>query len=618
MILTERQKKILRILIRCEGRASGKVLSETAGISLRTLSNEMRELKKMSLIDSDHIGYKIIDNDRSLQLLTNDETDLNQKILRHLLNAKDPQDIDELADEFYISTSSFRARLKEIAQLISLNDLTLQMKSNMVYVEGTELHKRLMIRKLIYADFPSNMMNIDHLSQYFHDMDISSLHNIVLSSVNASGYYIQDAYSSSLLLNIIIGLYRISQGIHTPEFAAFDKCSIDYRLACEVCQRYVNHFHKTVTEGDVAYITSLFCGQVVYSHRGLPISDHNLEFENKINAILTITFEKYMLDMDFSSYIHNISLHVFDLIKRSNSHNYVTTYIHNTMKQKCPFIYDVAVSFAKELENVFDIAIPDDEIGFLSVHIGFIIENSIENDPYIDILLVADQYQGIADSIYAKLMERHNGIIRVLIMEPAAMIPKQNIDFVISTIPLEIIGKQIINISPFFDVVERAQVDEAIARYLKEKKLRRNHVFLTSCFNPSLFFRDETITTKEEAIQFLGNKMIDFGIVHHDFIDSVMEREKLSPTCFFDAFAIPHALHMDARKTMISVLINEKGIQWDDTQIRLCLLIAIQSKDISEFSNVYNNVVYVLCDYERLNRLFQCQSSAEFVNILKQ
>ena len=70
--------------------------------------------------------------------------------------------------------------------------------------------------------------------------------------------------------------------------------------------------------------------------------------------------------------VHNLSLHIFDLIKRSNSNNFVSTQIHSTMKQKCPFIYDVAVSLAKQLEEAFHITIPDDEIGFLSVHIGFI------------------------------------------------------------------------------------------------------------------------------------------------------------------------------------------------------------------------------------------------------
>lgn len=617
--LSERQKKIIEILMKSNGKASGKMLSDIAHISLRTLTGEMKELKKMGLVASDNTGYSLINSNPSLSKITMEDQDNKQKILRRVLTENQAIDIDELADEFYISTSSMRKKLKEINAFVQSHDLLLVFHHNRVVIEGTELNKRLLIRKMIYADFPSSMMNLDNLADYFQDMDINSLYNIVLSSVEANGFYIQDAYSSSLSLNLIIGLYRISQGIHTPELDTPDIQSIEYKLALEVCNRYMKHFHKTVTDGDIAYITSLFCGQVVYSNRQCPYANHDQNFEMKVNAVLATTFEKYMLEVDYSNYVHNISLHIFDLIKRSNSNNYVSTHIHSTMKQKCPFVYDVAVSLAKQLEEEFHITIPDDEIGFLSVHIGFIIESSMDDHQYIDILLIANHYQGIAQHIQDKLMERHKDIIRIQVMDPAnSCIPKQNIDFVITTVPLEIIGKQIINISPFFDVVERAQVDEAIAKYLKEKKLRRNNVFLTSCFNPSLFFIDETITTKQDAITFLGQKMIDFGIVQHDFIASVFEREKLSPTCFFDAFAIPHALNMDAKKTMISVLINEKGITWDDTKIKLCLLIAIQKENIHEFSNVYNNTVYALCDYERLNRLCKCTSSAEFVNILKQ
>lgn len=617
--LTERQKKIIRILIKCNGKASGKLLSKTAGISLRTLLNDMKELKRLKLVEADNTGYKIIIDNQDLQLFTNEESDLKQKILNSLLNTNEALDVDELADDFFVSTSTLRNRLKEIDQSIGENDLSLTYKNNTVAIVGTELNKRLMIRKMIYADFPSNMMSIDNLSVYFHDMDINSLYHIVLSSVKANGYYIQEAYSSSLLLNIIIGLYRISQGIHTLDFDPPDTDSKEYKLAYEVCDRYARHFHKTVSEGDIASITSLFYGQISYTDQVHSTTNYDSIFENKINAILASTFEKYLLAMDYSAYLHNISLHIFDLIKRSQSKNYVTTHIHNTMKQKCPFVYDVAVNFAKQLENEFKIIITDDEIGFLSVHLGFIIENTMDTNQFIDILLVADHYHGIADHIYDTLIERHKDLIRITVMEPTSQaIPKQSVDFVISTVPLEIIGKQIIMISPIFNAIERAQVDEAIARYLQDKKTRRSHIFLTSCFTPSLFFRNELIQTKDEAIHFLSNKMIEFGIVQQDFTDSVFEREKLSPTCFYDAFAIPHALNMDAKKTMIAVLINEQGIQWDQSTIKLCLLIAIKKKDITEFSGVYNTIVHALCDYERLNSLYKCDSSAMFVSTLKQ
>ena len=110
----------------------------------------------MALVDSDNAGYKIIDDESSLQLMALEDTDLRQKILRRLLNANQAIDVDELADEFYVSTSSLRNKLKEINKLICENDLQLITAHNTVRIEGTELNKRLMIRKMIYADFPQS------------------------------------------------------------------------------------------------------------------------------------------------------------------------------------------------------------------------------------------------------------------------------------------------------------------------------------------------------------------------------------------------------------------------------------------------------------------------------
>ena len=70
---------------------------------------------------------------------------------------------------------------------------------------------------------------------------------------------------------------------------------------------------------------------------------------------------------------------------------------------------------------------------------------------YIDILLIANHYQGIAEHIENKLLERHKDILRLHVMDPGKQCRAKTKyrSFVISTVPLEIIGKQIINISAF-------------------------------------------------------------------------------------------------------------------------------------------------------------------------
>ena len=74
-------------------------------------------------------------------------------------------------------------------------------------------------------------------------------------------------------------------------------------------------------------------------------------------------------------------------------------------------------------------------------------------------------------------------------------------------------------------------------------------------FSLNLFFIRNDINDSSEAIRFLGNKLIDYGIVADGFIESVYSREELSPTSFYNSFAIPHSIENNAKKTILNEVI---------------------------------------------------------------
>ena len=44
------------------------------------------------------------------------------------------------------------------------------------------------------------------------------------------------------------------------------------------------------------------------------------------------------------------------------------------IKKNCPFIYDVSVNIAQKLNKKYNIHIADSEIGYISIHIGYLID----------------------------------------------------------------------------------------------------------------------------------------------------------------------------------------------------------------------------------------------------
>ena len=617
--LTVRQKNIIKILQESSENISGKIIADTLSVSLRTIQNDMNELKKLGIISANKTGYSLTGQSTNTTCI--EEDDRKSTILQYLLSSNKPLNIFDLAEKLYISESLLQLELAKIKNDLKIRNLTLTIKNNTISITGNEFNKRQLLKQIIYSKLPSNVINIENLSSYFKDMDVKKIHEIIDTSIEANGYHIHDSCSSSLLFNIIIALYRISKGMHMTELNNHltdkEKQTVEYRLACDVCNRFGLHYGIHIQQQDILYIANLFKGNIISSNKSINMVYSN-DFNNQISEILLTVLNQYMITVDVTQSIQNLALHVYELIKRAEHNSYVSNQIKTTIKENCPLIYDIAVSFAKSIETSFNIIIPDEEIGFLSVYIGFIIENAKEYTNKIQVLLYANNYQHIANNIENRLISKYKDQISIhVVNSDKDTLPDKNFDIIISTLHLEIIGRKVIMISPFLTKDDLNKIDEEINECLHKKELKRNNEFLMSCFNPKLFFIDNTINTKEKAISFLCSKMTEFGIVSDGFYESVIERERLSSTCFFNSFAIPHALIMNAKETMLAILINRKSIQWDDNNIKLVILIAVKKGGVSEFSKVYEHLAKVLCSPVYLSNLIQCNTYSEVLQAIK-
>jgi len=625
--LTSRQKEIIRILRNNPNQViSGQQLAYFLNVSLRTIQNEVAGIKNNNLVVSTKAGYHLTNYDVHAQIetnLANNDIESDKiKLLRTLLLAGEPLNIYDLAEDLLLSTSSLRNRIKDTEKMLYDSSLKMISRNNHVWIKGTELNKRRMIRDMIYRETSPSHMSLNNYSLYFEDIDIEHLRTMVVNSVHFNGYFIQDAYLSNLFLNIVICIYRAKQGIHVVpmEKNQFDNISDEYSIANEICRRCEEHWKITIADSDVEYIANLFYGQLSTTSTASKneIINRINKFEHEIGQLIDEVFEHYMLSIDYSPYLRNIALHIHELIKRAKTGNYVINDIHLNIKENCPFVYDVAVLLDSKIEQKYSIKMPDDEIGFLSVHIGLIIENAMRETDMLDILVYSSGYRDIADNIEKQLTTNYSKTITVTTVDTFEdNILNNNPDIIISTMPLNIIGKTVVHISPFYNSDDHTKVNLAITNHLREKELRQIKSYLTSCFNEKLFFRDNGIKTKEQAINFLGKKMLDFGVVKENYIESVLKRESLSSTSFFDKFAIPHPINMDAKKTMIAVLINDEGIEWDKNKVKLCLLFAVQENDSYLFSKAYSGAVKVLYDDQKYYRLVKSNNLTEFINILK-
>ena len=207
MELTERQIKIIEALQKCNNTANGKFLSAYTGYSLRTIQSEMVYLKEINLVSSSKKGYTLIKDIDSNPPISDEEI-----IIKKLLTQEEI-DFFDLADELYISESKLKTVIKKANTILDNYNLKAIVKNNSVFLNGKELDKRKTLRKMIFKD----ANNDDELIECFNDIDIIKLKDIVVSTIDSSGYYIQYPYANNLFLAITICLYRVYKGSHTPD-----------------------------------------------------------------------------------------------------------------------------------------------------------------------------------------------------------------------------------------------------------------------------------------------------------------------------------------------------------------------------------------------------------------
>ena len=596
---------------------TGKELSSIIGCSLKTIQNNIKEINnEFDIIDATPNGYMFKTKYFSSDLYFDDVNDENS-LLSALLLRKEKLDIDELAEEFYLSKTTIERKLLKIKSFILDFSLSLERSKNKVWISGKEKNKRSLIAFLISQEVENDFDRVTKSENILEGVDTNVIKNIILNVTNKYDYIIRDCCFYGLLANITICLYRCRTGSHVeepPDNILNGECD-EYKISYSIYQEYSKIWEINITENDILFLASLLQGQI--SSKKNRNSDNvlvvNGTFEESIREIVISTFTYYGLKINDDESIYNFSVHVKSLIKRARNNNQVENEMLLSIQRNCPFIYDVAVYIYNKIKDRYNVNISNEEIGYIAVHIGFLIENTNKN--CINVLLLISSYSGIDEKVKEKLILTYGDSINII--EDPNKFSKQGIDLIVSSKDRNVFGTKNVVISPFYDLNDQEKVNDAIKECLKIKNELFTDIVYATFLSDKLFFRDNQIKTRDEALDFMTKAMIDEGVANEEFAACVKQREELSSTCFMNSFAIPHSLRFDAFKSRCCILLSDTGIKWDDSTIHIVILIAVRYHDRHIFMKMYDNIIQSLQNQKKLMEIVNAKSLNQFLNIVR-
>lgn len=129
---------------------------------------------------------------------------------------------------------------------------------------------------------------------------------------------------------------------------------------------------------------------------------------------------------------------------------------------------------------------------------------------------------------------------------------------------------------------------------------------------------NKELTTKEEAIRFTGQILVERGYVEPSYVEKMLEREAMTSTYMGNFVAIPHGTD-DAKEQVktsgIAIIQVPEGVDFGDGNIAK-LIFGIAGKG-DEHLDILSNIAIVVSDEENVEAIVKATSKEDILSFFE-
>ena len=587
--INSRETKIINILKNAVEPISGVALSEEIGCSTKTIQSDIKNINKV-LVKSEIVsirgkGYKLKGNFEELDIKNDIYDDINREsyILKKMINLSNCNDnyirIEDLADLMYVSLSTVKNDLKEVKKKLNDNNIKVETKHKQgIYISGSEDN---IIKFIInICNDKSNNLNLNDFLITEVINNIFKIKHNILEVLEKESLLITDLEFKNILDYILISLSRNS----------IDKDNLINKYINNYKEKRNKIINNDSNKEKIKKAIKIFC--------------ENLKIATNIDITEDKIFEECL------------DSHISNLCKKNElgiSESYPIS--ANEIKLKYAFAFELAKIAKKTIEDNLEISINEEEIGNIALHIGGAIERANQNTKkkIYKVVIVCTSGIGTSMLIKSKLENLFYNKIEIVKVIPAYLIDYINIidvDFVISTVPIELENIPLIKISPLLNEKEV----KIIEKYLETEKVYSN-LSIQSLLERDLFFTNLIFDTKEKIIEYMADALIEKEYIDEEMKQSFFDREKIATTEIGNMVAIPHGAKGKIFKNRIAIGILRKPIKWEINEVKLVIMIAIDTEFVLNYEELFSDIYKRVDSIAKVINICENQSFDKFRNM---
>lgn len=622
--VSDRREQLLELLARADRWYTAAEIGDQLGVTPRSVRSYVTTIKAEAApfdpVQSGPAGYRLdrAEHARWRAASGTEESGgpaaRTTRLLRRLIDSPDGLDAFATAALLHVSESTLESDLTRVRGRLDGTGLSLRRSGGTLVLEGTESARRRLLGTLFREESARGMLELAAIQREFPTAGLPEFKTDLIAELTARGAAVNEYGLSNVLLHIAIAVDRVRRhhGLQADGDGSSVPDAADLGITDVVDALVVRHFDVRLNSEDVAYLGYLVETRVATpAQTGPDARQDDLLGPDDLAELRRIAVQagrEFLIDLDDDEFLTRLALHVRNLVARAQDLSFSRNPLTRSIKAGYPLTYELAVYIANELQTSRGIRVNEDEIAYIAMHVGALVEQRRRvDDDLVSCSIVSPAYYELHLTVLARIEEALGADLDVQSVVTRTDVDWGSLpgDLVISTVEPPLPDERVLVIAPFLTDADIDRVRAAVSRIRRHRRRARLAAELERYFQPELFLRDVVVADEEAMIRLLGERMRDLGIIDDAYITGAIERERLSSTAFTDTLAVPHALAMTARRTSIAIVLSDAPIDWNGARVNVVAFIAFSESDRSSFQDVFDQFVEVFSEHESVHRLLR-------------
>lgn len=510
MNLTPRMKRILIVMLQENRTLAVRELAEQVGVSKRTVQRELDGgkdcLKGYDLTFASKTGKGVWisgaeeEKKRLLSELTQEDTydvsnreDRRRRLVLEILKDKGLKKLFYYASQFQVSEATISSDLEAVEGWLNTQHLSVIRKPGSgIEIQGSEEDYRRAIRTFIEENLDTRLLRESYdvsgtaveesrykssFGQVLDDDVLKRVVRCISGMQNKRVLTLTESSYTGLVLHISIAISRILKDEIMEQAQPWQeqmKHDEDYALAEEIAAKLAEEFQVEIPAIETAYICLHIKGA---KHQNIEWNGtKTVEMERKellelINHMVNAYDEEnaYALKQD-NEFIQGLLAHLQPTFIRLVYDMKIANPVLEDIKKTYPDIYGKSRRAAAVLSEWIQKPVPEEEIGFLTIHFGAAqvrMEGKKESLRQVRVGIICASGIGISRLMLSKLDKVFKERIHMETYGKNDLTPYiiSRTDFFVSSIPIQQESADILSVNPLLNQEDMENIRQKIYRY---------------------------------------------------------------------------------------------------------------------------------------------------------